>query len=193
MFEKQSLKDVRFTLGAVAKPVVGDAISALREVYLQRHPEAFYVDFGDFRWFKLEDIAFGRFNGGFARAAKVDQPNAILSSLNVCVSSKLQNRANRRQLCQVMNTAESIPSPAGNRGRILGCSPRSDFKIFGFCVQPHEQRSRAGRACNDSSIHWIDSTISAAAEHRSPGHEHRRREAEAKLQASVAFHKVAGL
>jgi len=43
---------------------------AAKAVYLAKHPDAFWVDFGDFNWFrmKIEDI---RFVGGFARAGAI--------------------------------------------------------------------------------------------------------------------------
>lgn len=44
--------------------------AAARERYLKKHPGAFWVDFGDFNWFRL-DIEKIRFVGGFARAGSV--------------------------------------------------------------------------------------------------------------------------
>jgi putative heme iron utilization protein len=42
-----------------------------REVYLQKHPGAFWVDFGDFNWFRMDLEQPCRFVGGFARAGTV--------------------------------------------------------------------------------------------------------------------------
>jgi hypothetical protein len=42
-----------------------------RELYLKKFPEAFYVTFGDFNWFVMDEIIGGRLNGGFARAKSV--------------------------------------------------------------------------------------------------------------------------
>ena len=41
-----------------------------KELYLQKHPGAFWVDFGDFNWFRME-VEHCRFVGGFARAGTV--------------------------------------------------------------------------------------------------------------------------
>ncbi len=41
-----------------------------KETYLKKHPDAFWVDFGDFNWFRLE-VEKVRFVGGFARAGSV--------------------------------------------------------------------------------------------------------------------------
>lgn len=47
-----------------------DMIPAARETYLKKHPNAFWVTFGDFSWYKLE-VKKINFVGGFARAGKV--------------------------------------------------------------------------------------------------------------------------
>lgn len=45
--------------------------AAARETYLKKHPGAFWVDFGDFNWFRMDEIVDIRFVGGFARAGSV--------------------------------------------------------------------------------------------------------------------------
>lgn len=45
-------------------------IAAAREVYLRKHPGAFWANFGDFNWFRMNVKAI-RFVGGFARAGSV--------------------------------------------------------------------------------------------------------------------------
>ena len=54
-----------------------------RKLYLQKHPGAFWVDFGDFNWWRMS-VEKVRFVGGFARAGSVTaeeyqaaQPDAI--------------------------------------------------------------------------------------------------------------------
>lgn len=44
---------------------------AMKEVYLAKHPGAFWVDFGDFNWFRMDEISDIRFVGGFARAGSI--------------------------------------------------------------------------------------------------------------------------
>eukprot|EP00977_Amphora_coffeiformis_P006500 scaffold1395_cov152-Amphora_coffeaeformis.AAC.17 len=41
-----------------------------KEFYMRKHPGAFWVDFGDFNWFRME-VENIRFVGGFARAGSV--------------------------------------------------------------------------------------------------------------------------
>mmetsp|Transcript_15891 Transcript_15891/g.36642 ORF Transcript_15891/g.36642 Transcript_15891/m.36642 type:complete len:350 (+) Transcript_15891:135-1184(+) len=45
-------------------------IEEARQLYLKKHPGAFWVNFGDFNWFRMEVEAI-RFVGGFARAGSV--------------------------------------------------------------------------------------------------------------------------
>merc|ERR1712176_1104519 len=40
---------------------------AMKEIYLSKHPGAFWVDFGDFNWFRMSVMGI-RYVGGFARA-----------------------------------------------------------------------------------------------------------------------------
>lgn len=47
-----------------------DEIAKAKEIYLQKHPGAFWVDFGDFFWYRM-DVEAIRFVGGFARAGSV--------------------------------------------------------------------------------------------------------------------------
>jgi putative heme iron utilization protein len=47
-----------------------EQIAKAKEIYLKKHPGAFWVDFGDFFWYRMEVEAI-RFVGGFARAGAV--------------------------------------------------------------------------------------------------------------------------
>jgi len=47
-----------------------EEIAKAREIYLAKHPGAFWVDFGDFFWYRVE-VEYVRFVGGFARAGSV--------------------------------------------------------------------------------------------------------------------------
>jgi hypothetical protein len=65
------MADARFTLLGSAKPVAEAEIAAARALFLARHQGSFWVDFGDFTWFRLDDVVQGRLVGGFARARTV--------------------------------------------------------------------------------------------------------------------------
>ena len=68
------MADARFTLLGSAKPVAEGEVAAARALFLARHAGSFWVDFGDFTWFRMEDVVQGRLVGGFARARTVRAP-----------------------------------------------------------------------------------------------------------------------
>jgi len=45
--------------------------AAARDAYLKAHPSAFWVDFGDFAWYRMRSLKTVRLVGGFARAGSV--------------------------------------------------------------------------------------------------------------------------
>mmetsp|Transcript_18039 Transcript_18039/g.37203 ORF Transcript_18039/g.37203 Transcript_18039/m.37203 type:complete len:343 (+) Transcript_18039:82-1110(+) len=57
-------------MGNVNRVKDPEAIEKAREIYLKKHPGAFWANFGDFNWFKMEVEAI-RFVGGFGRAGSV--------------------------------------------------------------------------------------------------------------------------
>ncbi|GIL90920.1 hypothetical protein Vretimale_17126 [Volvox reticuliferus] len=61
----------RLTLQGTVSPVPEADKARLREVYLKKYPSAFYVDFPDFKWFRMDKIMAARFNGGFGRAPRL--------------------------------------------------------------------------------------------------------------------------
>jgi putative heme iron utilization protein len=63
--------DGRVNLMGRAELIKGAAEKkAARDIYLKKHPGAFWVDFGDFNWFRMS-VDKVRFVGGFARAGSV--------------------------------------------------------------------------------------------------------------------------
>mmetsp|Transcript_26926 Transcript_26926/g.39868 ORF Transcript_26926/g.39868 Transcript_26926/m.39868 type:complete len:333 (-) Transcript_26926:73-1071(-) len=62
--------DGRVNLMGQVKLISQEDKEAAKAVYLKKHPGAFWVDFGDFNWFKME-IEKINFVGGFARAGSV--------------------------------------------------------------------------------------------------------------------------
>ena len=68
--EFKGAADGRVNLMGTAKLVPVDEREKAKEIYMKKHPGAFWVDFGDFNWFRME-IEKIRFVGGFARAGSV--------------------------------------------------------------------------------------------------------------------------
>lgn len=52
--------DARVTLVGSVSKVDGDEIKPLRDLYLQKHTNAFWVDFGDFKWFHMKTLQVPR-------------------------------------------------------------------------------------------------------------------------------------
>jgi putative heme iron utilization protein len=57
-------------MGSCSRIKDPEEVAKAKEIYLAKHPGAFWVDFGDFFWYRLEVEAI-RFVGGFARAGSV--------------------------------------------------------------------------------------------------------------------------
>eukprot|EP01031_Cornospumella_fuschlensis_P034488 gene34489-41756_t len=71
----------RVTLAGVINRVSDEAKRAyLRELYLKKHPDAYWIDFGDFDFFAMEAIESIRYVGGFARAASVSPTEYLQAS-----------------------------------------------------------------------------------------------------------------
>jgi putative heme iron utilization protein len=70
--EFESVADGRVSLSGFVRVIEDEEERReAREAYLKTHPGAYWVDFGDFTWFKMTDIAGCRIVGGFARAGSV--------------------------------------------------------------------------------------------------------------------------
>lgn len=68
----QGAADSRVTLnGTVSKLTGEEEMAEARKCYLAKNPDAFWVDFGDFQWFKMDKLLNARLVGGFARAGQV--------------------------------------------------------------------------------------------------------------------------
>eukprot|EP00199_Chlamydomonas_sp_CCMP681_P002792 CAMPEP_0119107158 /NCGR_PEP_ID=MMETSP1180-20130426/8630_1 /TAXON_ID=3052 ORGANISM="Chlamydomonas cf sp, Strain CCMP681" /NCGR_SAMPLE_ID=MMETSP1180 /ASSEMBLY_ACC=CAM_ASM_000741 /LENGTH=309 /DNA_ID=CAMNT_0007092607 /DNA_START=44 /DNA_END=973 /DNA_ORIENTATION=+ len=75
-----SLADGRVSLQGRVRPVTDAEKPNIRELYLKKFPNAFYVDFGDFRWFVLEELNGVHYNGGFAMAQRVTPDEYLAAS-----------------------------------------------------------------------------------------------------------------
>lgn len=70
--EFKGAADGRVNLVGETTPIESEEeIKAARETYKKKHPKAFWVDFGDFTWFRME-VKYVRFVGGFARAGAIN-------------------------------------------------------------------------------------------------------------------------
>lgn len=69
--EFKGAADGRVNLMGKVSLVPQEERDAAKAAYLAKHPGAFWVDFGDFNWFRMDEITDVRFVGGFARAGSV--------------------------------------------------------------------------------------------------------------------------
>lgn len=63
--------DGRVSLVGDVVRVPRDEVDALKGAYREKHPGAFWVDFKDFTWWRMDEIKAIRFVGGFARAGAI--------------------------------------------------------------------------------------------------------------------------
>lgn len=68
----KGLDDGRVGLIGEVRKVPAEEVKEMRELYLKKHPGHFWVDFGDFDFFRMEDIQAVRYNGGFARFGAIE-------------------------------------------------------------------------------------------------------------------------
>merc|ERR1712127_241219 len=68
--EFKGAADGRVNLMGTAKLLSPEEIESAKAFYLKKHPGAFWVEFSDFNWFRME-VDDVRFVGGFARAGSI--------------------------------------------------------------------------------------------------------------------------
>jgi len=52
----------------------------VRSLFLAKHPQAFYVDFGDFSFFRMDKVVSGHLIGGFGRVAQLQSADYLGAS-----------------------------------------------------------------------------------------------------------------
>merc|ERR1711957_470721 len=57
-------------MGGLTSRVPSEDVEAVKELYMAKHPGAFWAGFGDFKWYRM-DVENVNFVGGFARAGAV--------------------------------------------------------------------------------------------------------------------------
>ena len=82
----QGAADARTTFCGSMKILSGDDDEAARAAYLESHPNAYWVQFGDFKMYRLEDIQEISFVGGFARAGGITFEDYSGASVDPCAA-----------------------------------------------------------------------------------------------------------
>jgi len=116
-----SLQDARFSLNGFARPIAdAEEVAAAREAYLRKFPDAFYVDFGDFRWFRVSVAAGpggggGRYVGGFGKVGTVAGADYVAAAADPVVAFSAP-------VCGHMNGDHAADLLAMVRGNVSGAS-----------------------------------------------------------------------
>jgi len=76
--------DARTTFVGTMKVLKGEARQVAEEAYLKAHPDAYWVKFGDFTMFRLEDVKEISFVGGFARAGGITVEEYQAAEVDPC-------------------------------------------------------------------------------------------------------------
>jgi putative heme iron utilization protein len=75
-----SLADARFTLTGQITPLLASEVPPAKSKYLEIHPNSYWVEFGDFKWFQMKDISVGRLVGGFGRIGKISAQDYLAAT-----------------------------------------------------------------------------------------------------------------
>mmetsp|Transcript_29587 Transcript_29587/g.64319 ORF Transcript_29587/g.64319 Transcript_29587/m.64319 type:complete len:397 (-) Transcript_29587:163-1353(-) len=78
--------DARVVLTGDVKAVPKEDQEAVRKLYLEKHPGAYWVNFGDFTMFRMDTILDVAFVGGFARAGGVTPEEYAAAQPDPCLA-----------------------------------------------------------------------------------------------------------
>eukprot|EP00892_Ulva_mutabilis_P009162 jgi/Ulvmu1/6618/UM003_0255.1 len=67
----QSMADSRGTVTGTFETVPDEERAAARDAYMKVHPDAFWVDFGDFDFMRMTEVAGANLIGGFGRVCQI--------------------------------------------------------------------------------------------------------------------------
>ena len=84
----QAMSQARFTLTGTARELPEEEQEAAKQLFLKRNPNSFWVNFGDFSWWRLDDLVAVRFNLGFAQAGQVCPSSAKGTQLSRWMGAK---------------------------------------------------------------------------------------------------------
>ena len=78
----QEMSSGRVTLSGKVAILEGADAADAKAAFVAKNPESFWVEFGDFSWFRMDTVVTARLVGGFGRIKQV-----LLASLAGCISS----------------------------------------------------------------------------------------------------------
>mmetsp|Transcript_34011 Transcript_34011/g.37585 ORF Transcript_34011/g.37585 Transcript_34011/m.37585 type:complete len:361 (+) Transcript_34011:46-1128(+) len=156
--EFKGAADGRVNLMGTVEKLSDDELDTAREIYLKKHPGAFWVTFGDFTWYRLK-VEKIRFVGGFARAGSVKaaeykeaSPDSI-SEVGMFIAQHMNDDHQSATIAMVaseiegMDVSEAVITSVDSLGMYVKCSrtPKSSdqpqqFKLRIPFPRPAEDR-----------------------------------------------------
>lgn len=169
--------DGRVNMMGKVKLVPPEQREAVKAIYLKKHPGAFWVDFGDFNWFRME-IERINFVGGFARAGSVSpeeyksvKPDAI-SEFGIHIASHMNEDHQDSTIAMIesqvpgINATEAIITSVDSLGMFVkvtrtpvGSEEKQQFKMR----LPFPRKAENRKDVKDIIVEMTRSAASAAA------------------------------
>ena len=85
-FLAQGMASGRVTVSGKVAILEGDDAAAAKKAFLAKNPQSFWVEFGDFSWFRMDTVVTARLVGGFGRIKQVpSQPHLPSIPVLSCV------------------------------------------------------------------------------------------------------------
>lgn len=75
----QGMSSSRLTIAGRMALLDGPDAAEAKKAFLAKNPQSFWVEFGDFSWFRMDSIATARLVGGFGRIKQVPQTTFLLA------------------------------------------------------------------------------------------------------------------
>ncbi len=150
---------------------------ALKAVYMKKHPGAFWVDFGDFNWFRMDEITDIRFVGGFARAGSITpeqyfaaKPDPI-SSFGSHIASHMNDDHMSSTIAMVaqaipgLDVSEALITSVDSLGMYVKCTrtPRASDQPQQFKIRlPFPRKIESRKDVKDVIVEMTRSAQAAA-------------------------------
>lgn len=75
----------RVTVSGKVAILEGDDAAAAKKAFLAKNPQSFWVEFGDFSWFRMDTVVTARLVGGFGRIKQVAPQPQLPSMPVLCI------------------------------------------------------------------------------------------------------------
>lgn len=177
--EFKGAADGRVNLMGKVTLVPPDEHEVAKSVYLKKHPGAFWVDFGDFNWFRMDEITDIRFVGGFARAGSITpeeyfaaKPDPIAGFGNA-IASHMNDDHMSSTVAMVaaaipgLDVSEAIITSVDSLGMYVKCTrtPRASSQPQQFKIRlPFPRKIESRKEVKDVIVEMTRASAGAAVE-----------------------------